>query len=121
MSDRIFIRDLRVRCIVGARPAERIRLQELVINVIITADLSRAAAADDLACTIDYAALASRLAEHVRRRRACLLETLAGELAALILRDGRAAEVTVRLEKPGALAQAAAAGVELTRTRPAAT
>lgn len=119
MRGRIFIRDLCTSCIVGVRAAERVNLQELKISVIIDAELDQAAVCDDLSATLDYAVLAERLTSYVQQRRALLLETLAWELGGLILNyDERVREVTVHLEKPAALQDAAGAGVEIIRTRP---
>ena len=47
--DRIFIRDLALRCIIGIYPEERREKQDVVINVEMHCDLGKAGASDDLA------------------------------------------------------------------------
>jgi dihydroneopterin aldolase len=49
-----------VDCVIGERPDERTRLQELRLDVVLEID-PRAGETDSLADTVDYAALAERL------------------------------------------------------------
>lgn len=115
--DRIVIRELRVRCIVGTLPEERVTPQEVVISLEIGTDLARAARSGNLAHTIDYAALARQAQELVAAGRYRLLETMAEDLARCALRSELAAQVRVTVRKPGAIAGARDAGVEIVRVR----
>jgi len=114
----VFVRDLRVRTVVGVEERERMAPQEVVVNLDLEADLDAAAATDDLTRSVDYAAVAGRVREHAAGTRFRLLEALAGSIAGLVL-DGfpRVRAVTVRIEKPGAVAGARTVGVELRRHR----
>ena len=58
MSDRIFIRDLRLRTIIGVHDRERERPQEILLNLELETDLTAAAHSDALEDGIDYRALA---------------------------------------------------------------
>jgi dihydroneopterin aldolase/D-erythro-7,8-dihydroneopterin triphosphate epimerase len=42
MLDQIFIRDLSLRCIIGVFPEEREKKQDVLINVVMSVDLTRA-------------------------------------------------------------------------------
>lgn len=115
--DRVVIRELRIRCIVGLLPAERVIPQEVLVSLEVGTDLARAAGSGDLAHTIDYAALAQRAQELVVAGRYRLLETMAEDLARCALQSELAAEVRVTVRKPAAVAGARDAGVEILRVR----
>ena len=71
--DRIFIRDLALRCIIGIFPEERREKQDIIINVILEADLTPAAASDQLADTVDYKALKKKILALVDGEHVALL------------------------------------------------
>ena len=52
--DRIYIRDLLLRCIIGIYPEEREKPQDVVVNVVLEADLAEAARTDRIENTVDY-------------------------------------------------------------------
>ena len=120
MSDRVFIRNLLVRGILGINPEERHNRQDILVNVSFDVDLARAAASDDIADAVNYRSIAKRIIAHVEASADHLVEKLASDLAALVLTDRAVESVTVRVEKPGALRFAESVGVELTRRRPEA-
>jgi dihydroneopterin aldolase len=112
------IRGLRVRCILGARDAERLREREVVISLVLRGDFSAAGRSDDLADAVDYSVLCEGVRSLARRSRYRLVEALAEAVAATCLTDARIASVTVTVEKPGALADSDSVAVSITRTRP---
>ncbi len=116
-DDRILVRGLRVRTIVGVNAWEREQEQEVVIDLAIYGDLAPAAAADDLAATLNYRTLTKAVIAYVASSRHYLLEALAAAIARLCLVDHGARRVTVRVEKPGALRFADSVGVEIERRR----
>ncbi len=52
--DKIHIRDLALRCIIGVNDDERREKQDVVINITMHTDISKAAATDDFSQTVDY-------------------------------------------------------------------
>lgn len=86
----------------GVLERERSDGQTFVVDVTLELDLSRAAMSDVLRDTVDYGALAQRLAEAVGRTRFDLIEALAGHIADLALDDPRVRVVEVRVAKPQA-------------------
>lgn len=116
-TDRIHIRDLRTRCIVGIRPEEREKQQDVVIQVTLRADLRKPGQSDDIDDTIDYATLKQQILDTVEASSFLLIERLAQVIADLCLADARVASATVAVEKPGALRFARTVAVEITRTR----
>jgi dihydroneopterin aldolase/D-erythro-7,8-dihydroneopterin triphosphate epimerase len=117
MSDRIHIRDLTARCIIGIFPEERRAKQEVVINVVLETDLAPAAASDQIADTVDYKALKQKILALVESSAFNLIETLADRIARLALEDRRVQRAVVTADKPGALRFARSVAVEVTRGR----
>lgn len=102
MTDTITLRGLRARGFHGCLPAERELGQEFVVDVRLSLDTAPAAAADDLAKTVDYGELALRLARVVAGEPVALIETLAQRLADVCLANDLVEEVEVSVHKPAA-------------------
>lgn len=115
MSDRVFIRDLLLRAIIGINPSERVNLQDVVINIELEADLRPAGASDEIADAINYRTIAKQVVALVDGSSYYLLERLAEEVASICLQDPRVQVARVRVEKPGALRFARSVGVEVER------
>ena len=113
--DRIHIRDLRLRAIIGIYPDERQERQDLVFNLEIRTDLRRAGETDQLADTVDYKALKKRVIEHVEQSRHLLLEKMAAEVARICLDTPGVSSVRVTVDKPGALRFARSVAVDIER------
>ncbi len=101
-GDRIALRGLRVRGHHGVFDHERRDGQDFVVDVTAWLDLAAAAASDALADTLDYGALARRVAAVVGGPPADLIETVAGRVADEVLTDTRVTAVEVTLHKPQA-------------------
>jgi len=97
--DQIIIKDLEVFYRVGVPDEERAKPQQLLLTIELEHDFTQPAAKDDLKATIDYDHLARRLAQFGEGRDWKLIETLAVELADMILRQYKPARVTVEIKK----------------------
>ncbi len=97
--DTITIADLEVWYHVGVPDEERVRPQRLAITIQLGLDFRAAAAGDDLDGTINYFALTQQLVALGRGRQWKLIETVAVEIAELILREHRPYSVTVEIKK----------------------
>jgi dihydroneopterin aldolase/D-erythro-7,8-dihydroneopterin triphosphate epimerase len=116
--DRIVIRDLLVRGIVGINPEERRERQDILVNVTMWADTRRAAASDDIADAVNYRTIAKAMIAHIESAQPCLVERLAADLVAICFaQDERVQAVEVSVEKPGALRFARSVGVVIYRER----
>ena len=113
--DKIIIKDLRARGILGVYDWERDQPREIVINLVIFTDTAAAARSDALRDCVDYDALAQRITALVERSRRQTVEALAADIAALCLETPLVQGVQVRVEKPGAVNNARFAGVEMER------
>ena len=97
--DAITISDLEVRYHVGVPDAERAQPQRLLLSVELEHDFAQAAATDDLAQTINYYAVSRRLIEFGAGRSWKLIETLAVQIAELLLAEFKPARVRVQVKK----------------------
>lgn len=102
MTDRITLTGLRVRGHHGVYDHEKHDGQEFVVDVTVWLDLNRAAATDDVAETLHYGELATRVAEIVAGEPRDLIETVGTEIADDIMADGRPHAVEVTIHKPHA-------------------
>lgn len=115
--DRIYIRDLALRCIIGLYPEERKNKQDILINIMMETDLRAAGKSDALKDTVDYKAIKLAILDFVENSSFNLIESLAEEIAAICLKDKRVQSATVTLDKPGALRFTRSVAVEITRSR----
>ena len=115
--DRILIRDLLLRGVIGLNEWERTQQQDILINMTIFTDLHDAGRTDDVAKTLNYRSITKAIIAMVESSSFFLVEALATEIARLALVDFGALRIVVRVEKPGALRFANSVGVEIDRTR----
>jgi len=113
--DRIYIRDLRLRCVVGINPEERQKKQDVDINIALYADLRPAGRTDAIQDTVDYKSIKLRVVEEVEASSFFLVERLAEHVARICLADPKVVRARVLVEKPGALRFARTVGVEIVR------
>lgn len=115
--DRIRIRDLSLQCIIGINPEERIKKQEVIINLTLYADLAEAGRSDRIGDTVDYKVLKEGIRERVEASEFFLVERLAEQVAEIALRPALVRRVDVCVDKPGALRYARSVAVEITRIK----
>lgn len=118
MADVVFVHGLEISCRVGVDERERSVPRRVFLDLETEVDCRPAAATDDLAFVVDYAALAETARELAGEREYRLLETLAEALVSRIFaRFSQVTAVRVRASKHFAVADARAVGVLLERRR----
>lgn len=115
--DKIIIKDLLLRGIIGINPDERVRKQDILLNITLYTDIRRAAASDDIADAANYKTISKRVIEYVESSEHLLVERLVTEIARIILTEFPISRARVRVEKPGALRFAKSVGIEIDRQR----
>ncbi|TPX62076.1 hypothetical protein PhCBS80983_g00630 [Powellomyces hirtus] len=115
--DKILVRNLAVRNIIGVDAWERQKRQPLTINITVHQQLDASGETDLLSQTISYGTVAKVVQEFSERTSYRSVEALAAGIARVCVNDCGAPCVTVRVEKPRALLHAACAGVQITRTK----
>ena len=115
--DKILIRDLLVRGIIGLNDWEREKKQDILINLVLFVETRSAAQSDDISDSLNYRSLTKAIVQHVESASRYLVEALATDIARIAVVDFGAERVSVRVEKPGALRFAQSVGVEIERSR----
>jgi 7,8-dihydroneopterin aldolase/epimerase/oxygenase len=104
-ADRLSLRGMRFSARHGVLPHEKVEAQPFEVDVVLHADLSRAAETDALADTVDYSALHELVGAIVTGPSFGLIEGLAGAIARAVLAATDPAlvdAVEVRVRKPQA-------------------
>lgn len=115
--DKIFIKDLLLRGIIGINDEERVKKQDILVNVVMFADTQAAAKSDSIVDAVNYRTITKGIIQHVEGSSNFLVEKLANDIAQLIITEYGVERVQVRLEKPAALRFAESVGVEIERSK----
>lgn len=95
----IEIRRLKVSCHIGVPEEERALPQQLRVSVKLSLSTAFHAMADEISRTLDYAALAGAIQDLASERPRRLIETLAADVASLVMRSPVVTAVEVSVEK----------------------
>lgn len=115
--DKVIIKDLLARGIIGINDWERKQPQDILINITVFTDTRRPAGTDNIADCINYRTLARKIQAHAETIDRFTLEALANDLALICLEEQGVESVIMRVEKPGAVRFSASVGVEIERSR----
>jgi len=107
----VYIKALRAQAVIGVYEWERHIRQTVLIDLEMASDTARAAASDDIAHALDYAAIASRVLALAENSEFQLIESLAYAVERLVTREFAVPWLRVRVSKPGAVAEAEDVGV----------
>jgi dihydroneopterin aldolase len=102
VSDQISLRGMRFLGRHGVSLTERMEPQPFEVDLVMELDLSRPAASDELADTVDYAAAYEIVRGIVEERSFRLIEALAGVIADAVLDRFTVDHVEVAVRKPQA-------------------
>ena len=115
--DKIIIRDLLVRGIIGLNEWEREKRQDILLNLTLYVDTRAAALSDEIEDSLNYRTLTKSVIRYVESSSHFLVEALAAAIAKIAVVDSGAEKAVVRVEKLGALRFAKSVGVEIERQR----
>ena len=113
--DTIFLRDLRISTIVGIWEWERRLPQVVSIDLDMGTDIRRAAGSDQIGDTLDYKAVTRRIKAFVADSRFNLIETMAEQIAGIIIGEFDVPWVRVAVHKPWAIRGSRDVGVVIER------
>jgi dihydroneopterin aldolase len=113
--DTIFVKDLRVKAIVGIWEWERRMPQVISIDLEMAADIRRASERDHIEATLDYKAVSKKVAKLVEDSGFQLIETLAERIAELVIGEFAVPWVKVAVHKPFAIRGSRDVGVCIER------
>ncbi len=115
--DKIFIKDLVARGIIGVQEWEREKPQEIVLNFTLFTSLKKVGVSDCIDDTVNYRTIAKLALAHAETAARKTVEALAQDLARICLNQPGVDKVIVRVEKPGAIRFSKSVGVEIERSR----
>lgn len=113
--DVVYIRDLQIETIIGIFDWEREIKQVVSLDLEMAGNNRLAADNDSIENALDYKSVAKRIIAFVEQSSFQLVETLAEEVAKIVLEEFRVPWLRLRLGKPGALRGATDVGVIIER------
>jgi len=103
MNGRIHLKNMAFYGYHGHHPEENLRGQRFFVDLILSADLTEAAATDSLAATVDYSRVYELCRTIVERQKVKLLETLCQKLIDAIFEGfPRVERIELVIRKPSA-------------------
>lgn len=98
-GDTIHIQELELSARIGVPDEERAGSQRLTVSITLWPETGFAQLRDELEATVDYAAVCRVVTQFVEKREVKLIETLAEEMAAHLLRTFAVQRVQIELRK----------------------
>lgn len=113
--DIVFIRGLKIDCIIGIYDWERETRQTLYFDIEMANDNRIPAASDDIKDALNYKSISKRLHEFVSQSEFQLVETLAERCSEIIINEFHVPWLRLTLNKKGAVSIADDVGVIIER------
>jgi dihydroneopterin aldolase len=113
--DWVYLHGLTVDTVIGIYAWERETNQTVVLDLELAVDIRAAAASEDIQCTVSYQAVAERLTCFIESSEFLLIETMAEQVAQLVLDEFPIDRIRLKLGKPAAIANARDVGVMIER------
>ncbi len=113
--DIVYIRQLEVETIIGIYDWEREQKQTVSLDLDMGTDISLAASSEDIEKALNYKAVAKRLIDFIEGSEFFLVETMADNIAQLVLTEFSVPWLKLRLGKPGAVTGSKDVGVIIER------
>lgn len=116
-QETIGLQDLRVVCVIGCMPHEKLAVQEILFDIEVTPNYSDRPEDDKLDETVNYFALKDHAEKLAKKNSYHLIESLAHDLCDLLLSKMQIATVKVTIKKPTAIPGSAYAYVTVSKKR----
>lgn len=113
--DIIFIRELRIETVIGIYDWERQIRQPVYLDLEMATDITKAAATESIDDALNYKAISKRLIQFVEQSEYQLIETLAENIAAIVIDEFKVPWLKLTVNKRGALRGARDVGVVIER------
>ncbi len=112
---RLIIHDLELLMMIGIHAHELKEKQQVVVNVLLDVKPYTQWESDDILDVISYEVVVNKIIDLAKSQHFNLVENFAGRIAGICLDDPRCLKVKVRIEKPEAISETRAVGIEITR------
>ncbi len=113
----IKIENLKLRTIVGIYDWEKEKEQDVIINIEMEFDGTKAIETDNIEDTIDYKTITKQIISMVEGNEFNLIEKIAGEAIKIVMKNNKVERASVRVDKPGALRFTDTVSVTQTQSR----
>ena len=99
----INIRNLRLRTFIGFNPDEKVKKQDIVVNIEIDYSINQAVLEDKIGNVLDYKKITKQVIDHVERGHFLLLEKLVADVLTICSEQPSVNNARVTIDKPHAL------------------
>lgn len=99
----INIRNLRLRTLIGFNSEERIKKQDVVLNIEINYSIDNAVLQDSVEEALNYKIITKKVIEHVEQGQFLLLEKLVSDVLGICSEHPSVRSSSVTIDKPHAL------------------
>ena len=113
--DKVFIKDLEIETIIGIFGWEREVKQIVKISLEMSFDISKSGKSDQIEDALDYKKIGKSIVSLVENSSFFLVEKMAEEIAKLVLKNKQIKDISLKVEKPGALRGSKSVGVDIFR------
>ena len=113
----VFIKDFIIQEIIGIHEHEKIKKQKIKFNIVIDVDQNTVPDEKDIKSIVDYEKITNKLENLAKSKKYNFLESLAEDSFKEIFEDKRINSVKIKIEKPDAIKNADAVGVEVFKSR----
>ena len=116
----INIRNLRLRTLIGFNPEERLKKQDVVLNIEINYGIDEQVLNDSIEDALNYKVITKKVIKHVEQGQFLLLEKLVSDVLAICSEHPSVRSSKVTIDKPHALRFADSVSLTLEYQVPAA-
>ena len=115
--DKIILTDLRIDAVIGIWDWEKRNSQTISINLEMQTDTKKASQSDSIEDALDYKAVSKRVKQFIQESQFNLIETLAENVAKIILEEFDIQWLKLSVSKPFAIKGSKNIGVCIERTK----
>ncbi len=115
--DKIILTDLRINAVIGIWDWEKRNPQAISIDLEMQTDTKKALLSDSIEDALDYKAVSKRVKQFVQANQFNLIETLAENVAKIILEEFDVQWLQIRISKPFAIRDSNNIGICIERTK----
>jgi len=115
--DKIILTDLRIDTVIGIWDWEKRNPQTISIDLEMETDTKTASQSDSIEDALDYKAVSKRVQQFIQESQFNLIETVAENVAKIILQEFDVQWLKLRISKPFAIRSSRNVGVCIERTR----
>lgn len=120
LNDIIHIQGIETTSIIGIYPHEKTNKQPVIIDIKIYTDFTFAAKTEDINNTCDYANITKFVIEYLNCNKFNLIETMAENLADILINEFHIKKINLKISKPMALqdiAKGALVSINISRSK----